>query len=197
MIRGVRASSIRIESTSSTIAEIELALDIVLEAELHVVAQIIEAELVVRSVSDVAAVVLLALRVRQAVNDNARRKAQKPVNLAHLCRVAASKIVVDRDDVNAFSGERVEVRGKSSDESFTFTRSHLSDATAMQSDPADHLNVIMTLTEHAPSRFANHGESFGKNLIQSLALREPLPELNRLASKLRIRKRLNRWLRTN
>ena len=46
MMSGVRASSMRIESTSSTIA-VMLALDVVLEVELHVVAQIVEAEFVV------------------------------------------------------------------------------------------------------------------------------------------------------
>ena len=54
MISGVRASSMRMLSTSSTIAKWWPALDVVRELELHVVAEVVEAELVVRAVGDVA-----------------------------------------------------------------------------------------------------------------------------------------------
>ena len=56
MISGVRASSIRIESTSSTIGEVRGALHAVLERGGHVVAQVVEAELVVGRVGDVGGV---------------------------------------------------------------------------------------------------------------------------------------------
>ena len=77
------------------------ALDHVLELELHVVAQVVEAELVVRPVGDVAGVGLLALVVEQGVLDAADRQAQEPVDLAHPLGVAAGEVVVDRHDVDA------------------------------------------------------------------------------------------------
>ena len=64
MISGVRASSIRMESTSSTMREVVAALDAIFQAELHVVAQIVEAELVVGAVGDVAGVAGAALAGR-------------------------------------------------------------------------------------------------------------------------------------
>ena len=54
MISGVRASSTRIESTSSTIAKWCSRWTQSSMAERHVVAQVVEAELVVRAVGDVA-----------------------------------------------------------------------------------------------------------------------------------------------
>jgi hypothetical protein len=65
MISGVRASSIRIESTSSTMAKLSArctrspAVD-------HVVAQVVEAELVVGAVGDVGGVGGLLLLVAMA-----------------------------------------------------------------------------------------------------------------------------------
>ena len=53
--------------------EVVAALDVVRQLELHVVAQVIEAELVVRAVGDVAGVGDLAFSVVQLVLDDARR----------------------------------------------------------------------------------------------------------------------------
>ena len=65
MMSGVRASSMRMESTSSTMAVVVAALDAVLDVELHVVAQVVEAELVVGAVGDVGGVGVAALRRRR------------------------------------------------------------------------------------------------------------------------------------
>ena len=87
------------------------ALDHVLELELHVVAQVVEAELVVRAVGDVAGVGRLALVVEQAVLDAADRQAEERVDLAHPLGVAAGEVVVDGDDVDAPAGQGVQVDG--------------------------------------------------------------------------------------
>ena len=57
------------------------ALDHVLQPVLHVVAQIVEAELVVGAVGDVAVVFLLALLVVEAVHDHADGEAEELVDL--------------------------------------------------------------------------------------------------------------------
>ena len=57
MMSGVRASSIRMESTSSTMAKTYPALDLLLAGRRHaVVAQVVEAQLAVDAVGDVARV---------------------------------------------------------------------------------------------------------------------------------------------
>ena len=69
MISGVRASSMRMLSTSSTIANGCAALDLLLDRRRHVVAQVVEAELGVRAVRDVGGVggvlLLVGLHVLQ------------------------------------------------------------------------------------------------------------------------------------
>src|SRR5687768_12909593 len=59
------------------------ALDAIGQVELHVVAQVVEAELVIRAVSDVGGVTLAPLLVIQVVNDHPNRQAQKLVELSH------------------------------------------------------------------------------------------------------------------
>jgi hypothetical protein len=88
MISGVRASSMRMESTSSTIAKFSPRCDVVVDAELHVVAEVVEAELVVRAVGDVAAVRLLLRGVPAGRNDHADADAEEVVDLGHPLGVA-------------------------------------------------------------------------------------------------------------
>ncbi len=79
--------------------EIMSALHLLLLAERHaVVAQIIEAELRVRAVGDVAIVLLAADVRRLVVQNHADRQAEKFVDRAHPFRVARGEIIVDRHD---------------------------------------------------------------------------------------------------
>src|SRR5579871_5305539 len=80
-----------------------LSLHAVRNAELHVVAQIIEAVLIIGAVGDVAAVTLAALIVVQIVHDNADRQPQPLVQPAHPLRVAFGQVVVHRDYVHTFA----------------------------------------------------------------------------------------------
>jgi len=73
-----------------------LALDHVVDFELHVVAQVVEAELVVRAVGNVEAVRGLALRVLHLVLDAADRQAEELVDPTHPLGVALGEVVVDR-----------------------------------------------------------------------------------------------------
>ena len=73
----------------------------------HVVAEIVEAELIVRAVGDVGSVGRSSLGGGQVMDDQADGETEEAVDLAHPLRVALGKIIVDGDDVNAFSGEGV------------------------------------------------------------------------------------------
>ena len=118
-----------------------VGLDQRLDVELHVVAKIIEAELVIRTVGYVAGVGLFTFDVVHIVLDNTDRQAEELVDLAHPLSVACCEIIVDRNDVNAASGEAVKIRGKRGYKRFTFTRTHLGDTALVQGDAADHLHV--------------------------------------------------------
>ncbi len=88
-------------------AELMAALDAVFEIVLHVVAEIIEAELVVGAEGDVGGVGGAPLSVIEIVDDDADGEAEELVDGAHPFGVAAGQVVVDGDDVNAAAGERV------------------------------------------------------------------------------------------
>ena len=105
--------------------EVMAALDLFLLARGHaVVAQIIEAELGVRAVGDVA-IVLLAPDVRRLVVQNAAdRQAEKLVDRAHPFRVARGQIIVHRHDMHAAPGERVEINRQRGDERLAFAGGH-------------------------------------------------------------------------
>jgi hypothetical protein len=47
----------------------------------------------------------------------------------------------------------------------------------MKDDAADHLHVVMPLPERPPRGLANGGEGFGKDLVQRLAVGEPLTKI--------------------
>ena len=136
------------------------ALHAVLDAELHVVAQVVEAELVVGPVGDVGVVGVLALLVVQVVYDHAHLQAEELVEPAHPLRVAAGQVVVDRDHVNALAFQRVQVRRQGGDQRLAFTGLHFGDLALVQHHAADQLDVEMAHVEHAAAGFADHGKGF-------------------------------------
>ena len=105
--------------------EIVPALHAVLEVELHVVAQVVEAEFVVGAVGDIGGVGFAALVVIEIVHDHADREAQEAVELAHPLGVALGQIVVDRDHVHATPAERVQINRKRCDQSLALAGLHL------------------------------------------------------------------------
>ena len=85
--------------------EIVFALNVVVQVELHIVAQIVEAEFVVLAVSDVGEVGGLAILVAHPVHDDADAEPEKIVDAPHPFGVAPRQVVVDGDDVHAAPGQ--------------------------------------------------------------------------------------------
>ena len=160
----------------------QAALHAVLETEREVVAQIIEAELVVRAVGDVGGVGEALLFLRLVALDHADREAQETVDRAHPVGIALREILVDGHDVHAAAGECIEVRGKGCDQRLALARAHLGDLALMQRDAADQLHVEMPHLDGAPSRFANERERLRQERIQVLIARVALLELGGLGA---------------
>jgi hypothetical protein len=144
------------------------ALDLILDLKLHVVAEVVEAELVVGAVGDVGSVGVAALLVVEVVDDDADSEAEEAVDLAHPLSVAFGEVVVDGDDVDAVAGEGVEVTGQSGDEGFSFAGLHLGDLAGVEDDAADHLDVKMAHLDGALAGFADDGEGFGEDVGEGL-----------------------------
>ena len=170
------------------------ALDEVREVELHVVAQVVEAELVVGPVRDVAAVGDLAFLVVEIVLDDADRHAEEAEDLAHPLRVAPRQVVVDGDDVNALAGQRVEVGRQRRDQRLAFARLHLGDAPGVEHVAADELHVEVPHVERTTAGLAHDGKRLGQQVVERGAAGKPLAELGGLLPELAVGEARNRRL---
>ena len=184
---GVRASSIRIEVDLVDDRVVVAALHHLGSAHLHVVAQVVEAELVVGAVGDVAGVLRAALVVVQLVHDDADAEAQELVDGAHPLGVALGQVVVDRDDVHAAARERVEIDGQGGDQRLAFAGLHLGDLALVQHHAADQLHVEVALAEGALGGFAHGGEGRHQQVVERHAFGELLAELLRARAQLCVR----------
>jgi hypothetical protein len=146
------------------------ALDHVLQPVLHVVAQVVEAQLVVGAVGHVAGVLAAALVVVEPMHDHADRQAEEAVDLPHPLGVALGEIVVHGHDMDAAVGERVEIDRQGGDQGLAFAGLHLGDAALVQDHAADQLHVEMPLAERALGRLAHRREGRDQDIVEGLAV---------------------------
>ena len=156
----------------------------------HVVAQVVEAELGVGAVGDVGGVGLEPLRERHHVLDRADGHAEPledgPVPLG----VALGEVVVRGDEVDALAGKPVQVERGRGDEGLALTGLHLGDVALVQDDRAHHLDVEHPLLRLAPARLAHGRVRLEEQLVERLAVREPLAQARGRAAQLLVRERL-------
>jgi hypothetical protein len=150
----------------------------------QVVAQVVEAELVVGAVGDVGVIGRLPLALGEAVDDRAHLQAQEAVDLAHPLGVALGQVVVDRDDVDALALESVEVDRQGRHQRLAFAGAHLGDAALVQNHAADHLHVEVPQPDRPARGLPHHGEGLLQQVVQGRALGQPGLELLGLAAQL-------------
>ena len=114
------------------------------------------------------------------------------MDLAHPLGVAPGEVVVDRDDVDALAGERVEITGQGRDERLTFTRSHLGDSPRVQHHAADQLDVVVTHLERPHRGFAHRRKRIAEDVVERRAVVELLLELARDRAELGVALRFHR-----
>ena len=136
----------------------------------HVVAQVVEAELVVRAVGDVRSVHRLACLRRNLMDDQTDVQTEEAVDLAHPLAVALCEVVVDGYDVDALAGQRVQIGRQRRHEGLALAGLHLRDTALMQDDAADDLDAVVTHAEHAPRSLAAGRKSLGQQLVERLAV---------------------------
>ena len=176
MISGVRASSIRIEFDLVHDGVDVPALDHVLQPVLHVVAQIVEAELVVGAVGHVGVVGGLALLVVEPMHDHPDLEPEEVVDLPHPFGVALGEVVVHRHHVHPAAAERIEIDRKRRHQRLAFAGLHLRDPALVQDHPADELDVEMPLPQRPLRRLTAGGKGRHQDVVQARALRDLLLE---------------------
>ena len=150
----------------------------------HVVAQVVEAELVVRAVGDVRGVRLLArdgpevdeslvrapviwvVQVGNVVLDDADRQAEAMEDGTHPLRVALGQVIVHGHDVDAALRHRVQRRGQRGDEGLALAGLHLRDLSLVQRHSAEELDVEVAHAELAPAYLAGSGEDLGQRVVE-------------------------------
>ncbi len=135
----------------------------------HVVAQVVEAEFVVRAVGDVGAergLLLLALQARHVDTDAQPEEAIDP---AHPLGVAAGEVVVDGDHMHALAEQRVEVDRQRRGQRLALAGAHLGDLALVQHDAADELDVEVAHLQHALAGLAHQREGLGQQRVERLA----------------------------
>ncbi len=160
------------------------ALDHVLEPHRHVVAQVVEAELVVGPVGDVSGVRGTPLRRCHLGLDEPDLEPEKAVDAAHPLRITAGEVIVDRHDVDAAPGDAVEVRRHRRNQRLPLAGLHLGDVAPVQRPGADDLDVVVALAEGALRRFAHHGERLRLEVVEGGSVGKTLAELGGLGAKL-------------
>ncbi|RMV05524.1 hypothetical protein ALP17_05450 [Pseudomonas savastanoi] len=140
--------------------EIEFALELVVHAERHVVAQVIEAVFVISAVGDVGSISSAFFFRRLEWCDDTYGQTEEFVQRTHPVGISASEIVVHGDYVNALAGKRIEVHSQRTDQGFTFTGTHFRDLTFVQGHTADQLNVEVAHAHDALARFTSDSKGF-------------------------------------
>ncbi len=182
---------------------VQAALDKLVLADGHVVAQVVEAELAADAIGDVGLIGLLAgarppvdeplifqlragidvLRVEQGrelqrAND-ADGQAQSVENLAHPAAVAPGQVFVDRDQMDALAAEGVEVERQRGDERLAFAGAHLDHFALMEQHAAHELHVVGAQADAAARRLAGQGERLDQHVVEFRAAGHALLEVER------------------
>ncbi len=157
-------------------AEGVAALYLLVEGVGHVVAQVVEAELIVGAVGDIGVVGALARLRRHRRQDHVGLQAEESVHATHPLRVALGEVVVHRHHVHPLAGERVQVGRQYTGQGFALTGLHLGDIAEVQRRATHDLDVEVLLVQDAPGRFTGYCKRLGQQLVKCLAIGEPLLE---------------------
>ena len=103
----------------------------------HVITQVVKAEFVIGTVSNVCSICSLTVGEIHVMHNQANRQTEELVNTAHILAVAACQIIIDSYNMHAFAGQCIQIYRCSSYQCFTFAGTHLGNFTAMQHYAAD------------------------------------------------------------
>ena len=161
----------------AVLGEAAAVLDLLLQRGRHVVAQVVEAELRVRAVRDVGGVGGALLLVGLHVLQHADGEPEAVVERRHPGGVAPGEVVVDRHEVDALAGERVERDGERRGERLALAGLHLGDRAPVQHHAADQLHVEVAHLQRAPRGLADDGEGLGQEIVERLAVAGALAQV--------------------
>ena len=171
------------------------------------VAQVVETELTVGAVGDVAGVLLAPNVGRLLILQTADRDPEIAENRPHPAGVAQCKVVVDRDQLAVPAGQRVQVQRQRRHQGFAFAGGHLRDVAAMKRDSAHQLNVegnhvpdhllaahLNFRSDQPPTGVLDGGERLAHDVVERLAVGQTFLEKFGIGFEFLVGKRLIRLL---
>lgn len=150
--------------------------DAILDRLGHVVSQIVEAELGVGGVGDVAFEGILFFFGVLFPEVDADGQTEEAVDVAHPLCVSFGEIFVDGDDMDAFSFQGVEINGHGGSQGFSFAGFHLGDVALVEDGGTEDLDRIGELMEDSLGGFPCGGESLRKDVVDRLSVLKSLFE---------------------
>jgi len=120
----------------------------------EVVAKVVETEFRVGAVGHVAGVGCAPLLGLHPGLDDADGDAKHLVERAHPLGIASGEVVIDRDEMHAEPGQRIEANRQRGDECLAFTRAHLGNRTAVETGATNNLDVEVAHVHCAQARLA-------------------------------------------
>ena len=159
----------------------------------HVVPQIIESELIVRHISDITVICGAALIVVHAVQHYAHGESEEFMYFTHPLGVTLCQIVVDRDDVDALAFQCVQICRQRRHKGLTFTGLHLGNTSLVQDDSSDQLNSVVSHAKRSRCALPHDRICLRQDVIQRLAVFQPLLELPCLSAQFLIAQSLHLW----
>ena len=145
---------------------LELQLDAArIAPEDETIPEIVEDDLLVRAIGDVARVRCAPRLGVHAVRDRSDGEPQRPVDRSHPVCVALDEIIVDGDDVHRHSGQRHRAGRQGSRQRLAFAGLHLGDDTGQEDPATDELNVEVPQAQRLGGRFSDHRKGPGHEVF--------------------------------
>ena len=111
------------------------------------------------------------------MDNQADRQAEETEYLTHPFRVTFCEVVVDGNDMNAFTLKSVQVSRKRFDHGFTFTGTHFSDTALMEDNTTEDLNGIMLHIEDTGAGLTADSESIREDSIERFTIDKTATEV--------------------
>ncbi|GBD37333.1 hypothetical protein HRbin36_02464 [bacterium HR36] len=126
----------------------------------HVIAEVIETELAIGAVSNVAFVgpaTLRSIHVRLNVTGG---DTHALIDGRHPFAIPAGQVIVDRNDMDPLAGQRVEHRRQCGNQRLAFARGHFRDLALVQHNAAEDLHIEVSHILVSPRGLTNRREHF-------------------------------------
>ena len=152
------------------------ALDTIRHIVNHIVAQIVETEFVIGSVCNVSGIGSLLLAMIHRRQIDSCRQTKPAIQTGHPFRITLGQIIVNRDNMDTFSGQAIQVGWQCRHQCFSFTGCHFGNLAIMKRHPSDQLDIVRSHPQNPLACFPANGKCLGQDIIQRFPAGKPFLE---------------------